>query len=104
MRTLKILSAPLGRPFYTVAVRCAWRIAHLYVLWETLKAFCERLGNLRQTAEKLSIHRSSLLYRMKLISQIAGLDMNNLDMRLSVHLALKVRKRLFPATVRRLKE
>jgi purine catabolism regulator len=66
-------------------------------LLETLEAFCERLGNLSQTAEKLFIHRNSLLYRMERISQIAGLDMNNPDTRLSVHLALKVRKMLYPA-------
>jgi purine catabolism regulator len=65
-------------------------------LLETLEAFCERLGNLSQTAEKLFIHRNSLLYRMERISQIAGLDMNNPDTRLAVHLALKVRKMLNP--------
>ncbi len=70
-------------------------------LLETLEAFCERLGNLSQTAEKLFIHRNSLLYRMERISQIAGLDMNNPDTRLAVHLALKVRKMLNPAGKRR---
>jgi purine catabolism regulator len=65
-------------------------------LLETLEAFCERLGNLSQTAEKLFIHRNSLLYRMERISQLAGLDMNNPDTRLAVHLALKVRKMLKP--------
>jgi purine catabolism regulator len=73
-------------------------------LLETLEAFCERLGNLSQTAEKLFIHRNSLLYRMERIAQIAGLDMNNPDTRLSVHLALKVRKMLFPAKGKRLKD
>jgi purine catabolism regulator len=70
-------------------------------LLETLEAFCERLGNLSQTAEKLFIHRNSLLYRMERISQLAGLDMNNPDTRLAVHLALKVRKMLRPTSVRR---
>jgi purine catabolism regulator len=70
-------------------------------LLETLEAFCERLGNLSQTAEKLFIHRNSLLYRMERISQIAGLDMNNPDTRLAVHLALKVRKMLNPTGKRR---
>jgi PucR family transcriptional regulator, purine catabolism regulatory protein len=73
-------------------------------LLETLEAFCERLGNLSQTAEKLFIHRNSLLYRMERISQIAGLDMNNPDTRLAVHLALKVRKMLFPTKGKRLKD
>ena len=73
-------------------------------LLETLEAFCERLGNLSQTAEKLFIHRNSLLYRMERISQIAGLDMNNPDTRLAVHLALKVRKMLFPGKAKRSRE
>ncbi len=66
-------------------------------LLETLEAFCERLGNLSQTAEKLFIHRNSLLYRMERIHQIAGIDMNNPDTRLAVHLALKIRRMLRPA-------
>ena len=61
-------------------------------LLETLEAFCERLGNLSQTAERLFIHRNTLLYRMERIAQLTGLDMNNPDTRLAVHLALKVRK------------
>jgi purine catabolism regulator len=60
----------------------------------TLEAFCERLGNLSQTAEKLFIHRNTLLYRMERIAQLTGRDMNNPDTRLAVHLALKVRKML----------
>jgi purine catabolism regulator len=66
-------------------------------LLETLEAFCDRLGNLSQTAEKLFIHRNSLLYRMERIAQLTGLDLNNPDTRLAVHLALKVRKMLRPA-------
>ncbi len=63
-------------------------------LLETLEAFCERLGNLSQTADKLFIHRNTLLYRMERIAQLTGRDMNNPDTRLAVHLALKVRKML----------
>ena len=63
-------------------------------LIETLEAFFDRLGNLSQTAEKLFIHRNSLLYRMERISQLTGLDLSNPDTRLAVHLALKVCKML----------
>jgi len=70
-------------------------------LLETLDAFCDRLGNLSQTAEKLFIHRNSLLYRMERIQQLAGIDMNNPDTRLAVHLALKIRRMLRPAPVKR---
>jgi len=67
-------------------------------LLETLETFCDKLGNLSQTAEKLFIHRNSLLYRMERIAQLTGLDLNNPDTRLAVHLALKVRKMLRPAS------
>ncbi len=70
-------------------------------LLETLEAFCERLGNLSQTAERLFIHRNSLLYRMERIQQLAGIDMNNPDTRLAVHLALKIRRMLRPPATRR---
>lgn len=70
-------------------------------LLETLDAFCDRLGNLSQTAERLFIHRNSLLYRMERISQLAGIDMNNPDTRLAVHLALKIRRMLRPAPSKR---
>lgn len=63
-------------------------------LLETLEAFCERLGNLSQTAEKLFIHRNSLLYRLERVAHITGIDLDNPDTRLAVHLALKVRKML----------
>ena len=63
-------------------------------LLETLDAFCERLGNLSQTAEKLFIHRNSLLYRLERVAQITGIELDNPDTRLAVHLALKVRKML----------
>jgi purine catabolism regulator len=72
-------------------------------LLETLEAFCDRLGNLSQTAEKLFIHRNSLLYRMERISQLAGIDMNNPDTRLAVHLALKIRRMLRPVSTSRKK-
>jgi purine catabolism regulator len=71
-------------------------------LLETLEAFCEKLGNLSQTAEKLYIHRNSLLYRMERIEQVAHLDLDNPDMRLAVHLALKVRKMLLPPSERKI--
>ena len=65
-------------------------------LVETLEAFFDRLGNLSQAAEKLFIHRNSLLYRMERIAQLTGLDLDNPDTRLTVHLALKARKILRP--------
>ena len=60
----------------------------------TLNAFFEAHGNHTQTAELLNIHRNTLSYRMGRIAEITGLDLNQPDVRLAVHLALKVHKLL----------
>jgi purine catabolism regulator len=58
----------------------------------TLEAFFEEHGNLSQTANKLHVHRNTLLYRMERIAQIGGFDLDNPETRLAVHLALKIRR------------
>ncbi len=60
----------------------------------TLEAFFEEHANLSQTANKLHIHRNTLLYRMERIEQIGGFDLENPETRLAVHLALKIRRLL----------
>ncbi len=60
----------------------------------TLNAFFEAHGNHTQTAELLNIHRNTLSYRMGRIAEITGLDLNQPDVRLAVHLALKVHRLL----------
>ncbi len=61
---------------------------------KTLEVFFEEDGNLSQTAKKLNIHRNTLLYRMDRIAQIGNFDLANSETRLSVHLALKIRRLL----------
>jgi len=56
----------------------------------TLEAFFEQKGNLSQTAKVLFIHRNTLSYRLKQISEITGFDLKNCDTALSVQLALKI--------------
>jgi len=56
----------------------------------TLEAFFEQKGNLSQTAKVLFIHRNTLSYRLKQISDIAGLDLKTYDTTLAVQLALKI--------------
>jgi len=56
----------------------------------TLEAFFKQKGNLSQTAEVLFIHRNTLSYRLKQISEITGLDLKNCDTALAVQLALKI--------------
>lgn len=57
-------------------------------LMRTLAARLER-GSLAETAEALHVHRNTLLYRMQRIKEIANLDLEDGDVRLTVHLALK---------------
>ncbi|MCS6871377.1 MAG: helix-turn-helix domain-containing protein [Anaerolineae bacterium] len=63
-------------------------------LLQTLEAFLESNGNATQTADKLSVHRNTLLYRMSRIQDILKLDLDQTDVRLAVHLALKIHRLL----------
>jgi purine catabolism regulator len=58
----------------------------------TLEAFFEEHGNLTRTAKRLHVHRNTLLYRMDRIREISGLDLDNPETRLAVHLALRIRR------------
>jgi len=60
----------------------------------TLEAFFQTHGNHTQTAELLNVHRNTLGYRLGRISEITGLDLNQPDVRLAVHLALKIHRLL----------
>ncbi len=64
-------------------------------LVKTLEAFFACHGNLSQTAEKLIVHRNTLLYRMNRISEIANMDLDRPETRLGVHLALVIRQLLY---------
>jgi len=63
-------------------------------LLQTLEAFFQCHGNHTQTAELLSVHRNTLFYRMNRIAEITGLDLNQPDVRLAVHLSLKIHRLL----------
>jgi len=40
------------------------------------------------------VHRNTLFYRMNRIAEITGLDLNQPDVRLAVHLSLKIHRLL----------
>ena len=63
-------------------------------LIKTLEAFFACHGNLSQTADKLIVHRNTLLYRMNRIEEIANIDLNRPETRLALHLALTIRRLL----------
>jgi sugar diacid utilization regulator len=58
-------------------------------LVRTLSQFLERGGNYDKTAAALLIHRSTLRYRLSRIKEITGLDLNDVDDRLNLHVATR---------------
>ncbi|MCS6871638.1 MAG: helix-turn-helix domain-containing protein [Anaerolineae bacterium] len=58
-------------------------------LLETLRAYFANNGNTALTAKELRIHRNTLAYRLNRIAQITRLDLEDADVRLNLHLALK---------------
>jgi purine catabolism regulator len=63
---------------------------HRSNLVNTIAAYFGHHGNISQTAEALFIHRNTLLYRLERIQDLTGHDLNQSDMRLALHLALKL--------------
>ncbi len=57
---------------------------------QTLDAYFDHHGNISKTAESLFIHRNTLLYRLERIQELTGQDLNQANMRLALHLALKL--------------
>lgn len=60
------------------------------VLVETLETWLDEGGNPRETIARLSIHRTSLYYRIGRIEEITGMRLSNGQDRLALHLGLKV--------------
>lgn len=63
---------------------------HRSSLIQTLEAYFNHLGNISQTAERLFIHRNTLLYRLERIQELTGQNMDHADERLALQLALKL--------------
>ncbi len=61
-------------------------------LVRTLNGFFEANGNLAKAAADLNVHRNTLVYRLERITELTGLDLNNADNRLILHLALKIKR------------
>lgn len=63
---------------------------HRSNLVQTIDYFFTHHGNISQTAEALFIHRNTLLYRLDRIQELTNHDLNQSNMRLALHLALKL--------------
>ncbi|NDJ77767.1 MAG: PucR family transcriptional regulator [Chloroflexi bacterium] len=97
MGVYRLLSLLVGSPelskFYLETLgKLAEENSHNAEFITTLEAFFEENGNLTRTAKRLHIHRNTLLYRMDRIREISGLDLDNPETRLAIHLALRIRR------------
>src|SRR5438552_4130998 len=60
------------------------------VLLETLGAYLATNGSPTEAAELLHLHRNTVLYRLGRIEDLLGADLRNAEVRLGLHLALKI--------------
>lgn len=61
-------------------------------LIRTLNGFFEANGNLAKASDDLKVHRNTLVYRLERIKDLTGLDLNDAENRLILHLALKIQR------------
>jgi purine catabolism regulator len=66
-------------------------------LMETLDAFFGCHGSPTDTAQRLHLHRNTVLYRLKRIEEVGGLRLDDPATRLNLHLCLRIRD-VLPAT------
>lgn len=60
-------------------------------LLKTLEAFLDCAGDKQRTAKALSIHRTTLYYRLDRIEELSGMALDDGNNRLMLHLAVKMR-------------
>jgi PucR family transcriptional regulator, purine catabolism regulatory protein len=83
---------PAVQSFYhqIIAPLAEYDRRHRSNLVQTMEAYFKHHGNISQTAEALFVHRNTLLYRLERIQELTGQDLDQADMRLAFHLALKL--------------
>ena len=59
-------------------------------LLHTVEVYLDEAASVSRSAEKLTIHRTSLYYRLSRFAELTGLDLGNGSDRLAVHLGLKL--------------
>lgn len=65
-------------------------------LVETLEMYLRCDASLGAAAEALYLHRNSLAYRLRRIAELTGLNLDNLEDRFRLQLALKARRLVHP--------
>ena len=66
------------------------------VLLTTLRAYLAVNGSPTDAAERLHLHRNTVLYRLSRIEAVLGSDLRDADVRLTLHLAVKIDEVLEP--------
>ncbi len=59
-------------------------------LVQTLEAYFRYHGSPSEMATGMHLHRNTLLYRLRRIQEITGIDLDNAETRLALHLALRI--------------
>lgn len=65
-------------------------------LLQTLEVFLTNDSNIKAAADLLHIHMNTLTYRLKRIAEIGGIDLNNMDQKVTLYLDLKAEKMVEP--------
>ena len=60
------------------------------VLLQTLDAYLATNGSPTEAADRLHLHRNTVLYRLGRIEDLLGVDLRDAEVRLGLHLALKI--------------
>jgi purine catabolism regulator len=76
----------------TLAPLVDYEVKNGMSLVETLDVFFRCDASLRAAADALFLHRNSLAYRLRRVAEITGLNLDNLEDRLRLQLALKGRR------------
>ncbi len=89
---VQLENIPIVRQFtqQVIGPLVAYDAQHNSNMVQTMDAYFDHHGNISQTAESLFIHRNTLLYRLERIKELTGHDLNQANMRLALHLALKM--------------
>ncbi|MFH8975410.1 PucR family transcriptional regulator [Streptomyces sp. NPDC017890] len=84
----RLLTALPARSAHDPAVRVLLSPAHRE-LARTAEVYLDRAGQAGRTAAELGIHRQTLYYRLSRVEQLTGLDLDEGEDRLLLHMALK---------------
>ncbi len=86
---LSIADAPSGSPAALALARVRAHAAGPRLL-QTMRVFLDEAGNVPRAAKVLTLHRTSLRYRLTQIEEITGMDLDSGSDRLAQHVQLRL--------------